>query len=71
VGRSATSATAYRLGEKLHSVAHASYQSDKKLQNKSGKITHDYRKRRHCTQQNIIARQRTEESTIDKHFGTL
>jgi hypothetical protein len=47
-GRSATGAAAYRAGEKLHSIAHASYQSGEKIQGKKGKgdkVTHDYTKK--------------------------
>jgi len=44
--RSSIGAAAYRAGEKLHSIGHAAYQSGEKLQSKSGKITHDYRKKK-------------------------
>ncbi|MCL2134553.1 MAG: MobA/MobL family protein [Candidatus Bathyarchaeota archaeon] len=45
---------AYRSEEKLHSVAHASYQSGEKLQDKDDKITHDYRKKKGVAHSEII-----------------
>jgi hypothetical protein len=60
-GRSATGAAAYRAGEKLHSIAHASYQSGEKLQgrrdkdDKKSKITHDYRSKGGVVHKEILA----------------
>ncbi|MDR0797170.1 MAG: MobA/MobL family protein [Nitrososphaerota archaeon] len=51
-GRSVTGAAAYRSGEKLRSVAHASYQSGEKIQ--GNKITHDYTKKKGVVHSEII-----------------
>ena len=65
-GRSATGAAAYRSGEKLQSVAHASYQSGEKLQGKSGKITHDYRKKKGVVHSEIILPDNAPEEYKDR-----
>jgi len=38
-------AAAYRSGEKLHSIAHATYQTDGKIYAEGDKITHDFTKK--------------------------
>ena len=65
-GRSATGAAAYRSGEKLQSVAHASYQSGEKLQDKSGKITHDYRKKKGVVHSEILLPDNAPEEYKDR-----
>ena len=65
-GRSATGAAAYRSGEKLQSVAHASYQSGEKLQGKSGKITHDYRKKKGVVHSEILLPDNAPEEYRDR-----
>jgi len=56
-GRSATGAAAYRSGQKLRSMAHASYQSGERLQGRGGtdgKITHDYTRKKGVVHSEII-----------------
>ena len=47
-------ASAYRAGEKLHSIAHASYQSGEKLCGIGDKVTHDYTRKGGVTHSEII-----------------
>ncbi|MDR0374058.1 MAG: MobA/MobL family protein, partial [Nitrososphaerota archaeon] len=68
-GRSATGAAAYRAGEKLHSVAHASYQSGERLQGKKGKdgkITHDYTKKSGVVHKEILLPDNAPEEFKDR-----
>ncbi|MCL1976742.1 MAG: MobA/MobL family protein [Candidatus Bathyarchaeota archaeon] len=65
-GRSAVGSSAYRSGEKLHSIAHAAYQAGQKIYAEGDQITHDYTRKKGVIHNEIILPDNAPEEYKDR-----